>query len=99
MKTKIIFTTLIAGVFITALILYHDTMSLAEIFMAFISVSSTISAVWQWFRAEEKEVENKFLENLHAKNQSRIEVLMHQNDALFAKAYCGKEVKVNKETS
>lgn len=91
MKTKQIFAIIIAVIFIIAMILFHDTMSLVEIIAAFLGSSTTIGWIWQWFRAEEKETKVRSLEYENWKAHTRIENLREQNDKLFAKAYGGEK--------
>lgn len=57
MKTKLIFASIIGVIFIAAMIIFHDTMTLTEIVLAFIGASGTIGWVWNWINAKEEKEE------------------------------------------
>lgn len=53
MKAKNIFTLIIAVIFIIAMFLFNNTMSLVEIIAAFVGSGTTIGWLWEWFSKEE----------------------------------------------
>lgn len=54
MKYKLIYSAIIAAIFIAAMIIYKDEMSLVEIVLAFASMASTIVAVYKWISTNEE---------------------------------------------
>ena len=63
MKNKIIFTIIVAVVFISAMYIYKDTLTLTEIILAFVSASGTIGTVWNWLSKETITIKYSELEN------------------------------------
>lgn len=62
MKNKLIFSGLIAVIFIIAMIVYKDTLTLEALILIFIGAGGTITAVWKWLNAKE---ENAILKVMH----------------------------------
>ena len=61
MKTKLIFTAIIAAIFIAAMLIFNKTMTLGEIILAFVGASGTIGWVWNWINAKDEKAEKKEL--------------------------------------
>src|SRR5690606_6503217 len=53
MKNKLIFSTIIALIFIIAMIIYRNTLTLEGIILIFVGASGTITSVWKWLNAKE----------------------------------------------
>ena len=83
MKNKLIFSTIIALIFIIAMIIYRDTLTLEGIILIFVGASGTITAIWKWINAKEivsnLRQENHALRAMHKvefrKNQSNINTM------------------------
>lgn len=58
MKTKLIYTAIIAVLFIVTMIVYKEQMTFLEIVLAFTSSGSTIGWVWKWLN-EKEEIKEK----------------------------------------
>ena len=64
------FAIIIAVIFIAAMFIYKDSMTLSEVILAFVGTGSTIGFVWKWLTVEEvKKEEIKKRENLVAENR------------------------------
>ena len=64
------FAIIIAVIFIAAMFIYKDSMTLSEVILAFVGMGSTIGFVWKWLTVEEvKKEEIKKRENLVAENR------------------------------
>ena len=78
MKNKLIFSGIIAALFLTAMIIYKDTLTLEGIILIFVGASGTITAIWKWINAKESvsnlRQENHALRAMH-KNQSNINTM------------------------
>ena len=64
MKNKLIFSGIIAALFLTAMIIYRDTLTLEGIILIFVGASGTITAIWKWINAKES------LSNLRQENHA-----------------------------
>src|SRR5690606_38994131 len=53
MKNKLIFSGIIAALFLTAMIIYRNTLTLEGIILIFVGASGTITAIWKWINAKE----------------------------------------------
>src|SRR5690606_21458646 len=54
MKNKLIFSGIIAALFLTAMIIYRNTLTLEGIILIFVGASGTITAIWKWINAKEE---------------------------------------------
>ena len=64
------FAIIIAVIFIAAMFIYKDSMTLSEVILAFVGMGSTIGFVWKWLTVEEvKKEEIQKRENLVAENR------------------------------
>jgi hypothetical protein len=61
MKTKLIYAGIIAALFALAMIIFHKTMTLREIILAFVGAGSTIGWIWKWISESESKTENNQL--------------------------------------
>lgn len=66
MNTKMVFSVIIAVIFIAAMIVYRETMTFLGIAGAFIGMGGSIRIVWDWFNTKQLEKENKALRNTNA---------------------------------
>src|SRR5690606_2614009 len=80
MKNKLIFSTIIALIFIIAMIIYRDTLTLEGIILIFVGASGTITAIWKWINAKELKKENEFLNQVskNALEENRALRAMHK---------------------
>lgn len=53
------FAIIIAVIFIAAMFIYKDSMTLSEVILAFVGMGSTIGFVWKWISEKEEKEENK----------------------------------------
>ena len=60
MKTKQFYILVIAAIFVATMIIYHNTMTFAEISLAFISAGGTMGWIYQWL-VTDKEKEKKIM--------------------------------------
>lgn len=74
MSKKLIFSAIIAIVFISAMIIYRNTMTFVDIVLAFIGASGTIGTIWSWISMNEITQQNKVLEkeNITLKMQQQV---------------------------
>src|SRR5690606_6644982 len=77
MKNKLIFSTIIALIFIIAMIIYRDTLTLEGIILLFVGASGTITAIWKWINAKEN-VSNLRQENHALRAMHKVEFRKNQ---------------------
>lgn len=53
MKNKLIYSGIIAVIFIAAMIIYKDSLTLEALILVFVGAGGSIVAVWQWLNAKE----------------------------------------------
>lgn len=64
MKQKLIFSAIIAAIFIAAMIIYKDSLTFTEMAACFVGSASTILAIWKWISQVETDKQNVVLKRV-----------------------------------